>query len=162
MGKKTIKLNAAGISLFVRPEKESRRETKLSALGFLFAAQFEKASGKPEYLEIHYDLCEWSCKLDMGPLESALVPFVLVSWCWLGYFFIDLCCECFIAFGRIRIVTSSFTLPRPLYATIRNQLLGLQGSQNMPAGERRLTESPWFGQTKDLHGAEGAAYLHAD
>lgn len=115
-----------------------------------------------EYLEIHYDLCEWSCKLDMGPLESALVPFVLVSWCWLGYFFIDLCCECFIAFGRIRIVTSSFTLPRPLYATIRNQLLGLQGSQNMPAGERRLTESPWFGQTKDLHGAEGAAYLHAD
>ena len=81
MGEKTIKLNAVGISLFVRPEKENHSKTKLSALSFLFAAQFEKASGKPELLEIHYELCEWSCELDMGPLECAFVPFVLVRWC---------------------------------------------------------------------------------
>lgn len=58
-------------------------------------------------------------------------------------------------------MTSTFTLPRSLCVTIRNQMLGLQGSQNIPAGQRRLIESPWFGQTKDLHGAEGAAHLHA-
>lgn len=80
-----IKLNALGISLFVRPEEEKPQQNRALSPRFLLAALFEQASDKPEYPEIHCELQIWSCKLGMGPLKPAPAPSTLLSWCWLDY-----------------------------------------------------------------------------
>lgn len=83
--KQKIKLNVAGISLFVRPEEESHSKTKLSALSSLLAARFEQARDKPEYLEFCYELQVQPCKLGTGHLEPCHLSCWLVCAGWIIY-----------------------------------------------------------------------------